>query len=68
MNLGSIAYLGLCAGALIWGGVADKVGRRHCLLICLSMSAFFSVLSAFSQGMHKTQPVLTRLNRFEHVC
>ena len=54
MNLGSIAYLGLCAGALIWGGVADKVGRRHCLLICLSMSAFFSVLSAFSQGIYKT--------------
>ena len=60
MNLGSIAYLGLCAGALIWGGVADKVGRRHCLLICLSMSAFFSVLSAFSQGngsIYKTLPV-----------
>ena len=66
MNLGSIAYLGLCAGALIWGGVADKVGRRHCLLICLSMSAFFSVLSAFSQGnrsIYRTSPVLTGLYR-----
>ena len=50
--LGSIAYLGLCLGALIWGGVADKVGRRHCLLVCLSISAFFSVLSAFSQGFN----------------
>ncbi|CAG5099180.1 Oidioi.mRNA.OKI2018_I69.XSR.g16322.t1.cds [Oikopleura dioica] len=48
--LGSIAYLGLCFGALIWGGVSDKVGRRHCLLVCLSISGFFSILSAFTQG------------------
>ena len=65
MNLGSIAYLGLCAGALIWGGVADKVGRRHCLLICLSMSAFFSVLSAFSQGTYKFIQETTGINPFE---
>ena len=50
--LGSIAYLGLCLGALIWGGIADKVGRRQCLLMCLSISSFFSVLSAFSQGFN----------------
>ncbi|MCI4392693.1 hypothetical protein PGIGA_G00148780 [Pangasianodon gigas] len=48
--LGSIVYLGMMVGALFWGGMADKVGRRQCLLICMSMNGFFAFLSSFVQG------------------
>uniref|UniRef100_A0A673G9M5 Synaptic vesicle glycoprotein 2C-like n=1 Tax=Sinocyclocheilus rhinocerous TaxID=307959 RepID=A0A673G9M5_9TELE len=48
--LGSIVYLGMMVGAFFWGGMADKVGRRQCLLICMSMNGFFAFLSSFVQG------------------
>ncbi|XP_063151617.1 synaptic vesicle glycoprotein 2C [Candoia aspera] len=48
--LGSIVYLGMMVGAFFWGGLADKVGRRQCLLICMSVNGFFAFLSSFVQG------------------
>nr|XP_055056124.1 synaptic vesicle glycoprotein 2Ca [Misgurnus anguillicaudatus] len=48
--LGSIVYLGMMVGAFFWGGMADKVGRRQCLLICMSVNGFFAFLSSFVQG------------------
>ncbi|XP_030647442.1 synaptic vesicle glycoprotein 2Ca isoform X2 [Chanos chanos] len=48
--LGSIVYLGMMIGAFFWGGMADKVGRRQCLLICMSLNGFFAFLSSFVQG------------------
>uniref|UniRef100_A0A673NPJ4 Synaptic vesicle glycoprotein 2C-like n=1 Tax=Sinocyclocheilus rhinocerous TaxID=307959 RepID=A0A673NPJ4_9TELE len=48
--LGSIVYLGMMVGAFFWGGMADKVGRRQCLLMCMSMNGFFAFLSSFVQG------------------
>ncbi|KAM9138176.1 synaptic vesicle glycoprotein 2C [Pangshura tecta] len=48
--LGSIVYLGMMLGAFFWGGLADKVGRRQSLLICLSVNGFFAFLSSFVQG------------------
>ncbi|XP_062873746.1 synaptic vesicle glycoprotein 2Ca isoform X2 [Trichomycterus rosablanca] len=48
--LGSIVYLGMMLGALFWGGMADKLGRRQCLLICMSINGFFAFLSSFVQG------------------
>ncbi|KAG7481440.1 hypothetical protein MATL_G00066520 [Megalops atlanticus] len=48
--LGSIVYLGMMVGAFFWGGMSDKVGRRQCLLICMSMNGFFAFLSSFVQG------------------
>ncbi|XP_014848383.1 PREDICTED: synaptic vesicle glycoprotein 2C [Poecilia mexicana] len=48
--LGSIVYLGMMVGAFFWGGMSDKVGRRHCLLICMSTNGFFAFLSSFVQG------------------
>ncbi len=47
---GSIVYLGMMVGAFFWGGMADKVGRRQCLLICMSINGFFAFLSSFVQG------------------
>ncbi|XP_019373257.1 PREDICTED: synaptic vesicle glycoprotein 2C [Gavialis gangeticus] len=48
--LGSIVYLGMMVGAFFWGGLADKVGRRQSLLICMSINGFFAFLSSFVQG------------------
>ncbi|KAL4617534.1 synaptic vesicle glycoprotein 2C-like isoform X1 [Arapaima gigas] len=48
--LGSIVYLGMMVGAFFWGGLSDKVGRRQCLLICMSVNGFFAFLSSFVQG------------------
>ncbi|KAM6931006.1 synaptic vesicle glycoprotein 2Ca [Xenentodon cancila] len=48
--LGSVVYLGMMVGAFFWGGMSDKVGRRQCLLICMSTNGFFAFLSSFSQG------------------
>ncbi|XP_053557360.1 synaptic vesicle glycoprotein 2C isoform X1 [Bombina bombina] len=48
--LGSIVYLGMMTGAFFWGGLADKVGRKQSLLICMSVNGFFAFLSSFVQG------------------
>ncbi|KAG9355063.1 hypothetical protein JZ751_001776 [Albula glossodonta] len=46
----SIVYLGMMVGAFFWGGMSDKVGRKQCLLICMSVNGFFAFLSSFVQG------------------
>ncbi|XP_004072481.1 synaptic vesicle glycoprotein 2C [Oryzias latipes] len=48
--LGSIVYLGMMIGAFFWGGMSDKLGRRQCLLVCMSTNGFFAFLSSFVQG------------------
>ncbi|XP_061624023.1 synaptic vesicle glycoprotein 2Ca isoform X1 [Phyllopteryx taeniolatus] len=48
--LGSVVYLGMMLGAFFWGGMSDKVGRRQCLLVCMSTNGFFAFLSSFVQG------------------
>ncbi|XP_053337633.1 synaptic vesicle glycoprotein 2Ca [Clarias gariepinus] len=48
--LGSIVYLGMMLGAFFWGGMSDKLGRRQCLLICMSINGFFAFQSSFVQG------------------
>ncbi|KAM4635063.1 synaptic vesicle glycoprotein 2C [Polymixia lowei] len=48
--LGSIVYLGMMFGAFFWGGLSDKLGRKQCLLIAMSVNGFFAFLSSFVQG------------------
>uniref|UniRef100_A0A7M4G2D0 Synaptic vesicle glycoprotein 2B n=2 Tax=Crocodylus porosus TaxID=8502 RepID=A0A7M4G2D0_CROPO len=48
--LGLIVYLGMMVGAVMWGGLADKLGRRKCLIISLAINAAFVFLSSFTQG------------------
>ncbi|XP_016374662.1 synaptic vesicle glycoprotein 2C-like [Sinocyclocheilus rhinocerous] len=50
VSAGSVVYLGMMVGAFFWGGLSDKVGRRQCLLVCMSVNGFFAFLSSFVQG------------------
>ncbi|XP_055635000.1 synaptic vesicle glycoprotein 2A-like [Toxorhynchites rutilus septentrionalis] len=45
--LGSITLLGMAIGALLWGGLAGRAGRRKALLSCLAVCGVFSVIAAF---------------------
>lgn len=47
---GLIVYLGMMVGAFLWGGLADRLGRRQCLLISLSVNSVFAFFSSFVQG------------------
>ncbi|NXK46518.1 SV2B protein, partial [Chauna torquata] len=48
--LGLIVYLGMMVGAVMLGGLADKLGRKRCLIISLAINAAFAFLSSFVQG------------------
>lgn len=48
-SLGSYALFGMMLGALIFGPLADKIGRKKVILICVSM---FSLFMAFSGSAH----------------
>ncbi|KAM8735879.1 synaptic vesicle glycoprotein 2A isoform 2-T3 [Acanthopagrus schlegelii] len=45
-----IVYLGMMVGAFVWGGLADRIGRRQTLLISLSINSVFAFFSSFVQG------------------
>ncbi|XP_064168968.1 synaptic vesicle glycoprotein 2B-like [Anguilla rostrata] len=48
--LGLIVYVGMMVGAFVWGGLADAVGRRKCLIMALAINCVFAFLSSFAQG------------------
>ncbi|TNM89467.1 hypothetical protein fugu_003701 [Takifugu bimaculatus] len=66
--LGSIVYLGMMVGAFFWGGMSDKVGRRQCLLICMSTNGFFAFLSSFVQGYWRLPPLPYRCRLWDRRC
>ncbi|CAM9796863.1 synaptic vesicle glycoprotein 2C-like [Lethenteron reissneri] len=45
--LGTLVYLGMMMGSIVWGGLADQQGRRQCLLMALTVNSLFSFLSSF---------------------
>lgn len=49
-SAGLIVFLSMMVGAFLWGGLADKVGRRRCLIVALAINCVFAFLSSFAQG------------------
>ena len=50
LSAGLLVYVAMMVGALVWGGLCDKMGRRRCLIYVLAIDLLFSVLSCFAQG------------------
>lgn len=65
--LGNITLIGLGVGALIWGGLAGRTGRRKTLLSCLGVSAVFSGKHKFIQSIQFAMKV-NKDNIVEHDC
>ncbi len=47
LTTGAIAFAGMMVGALVWGNLADRVGRRVTLMTSLLLNLIFSVVAAF---------------------
>lgn len=46
--LSSVIFVGMLFGSYVWGGLADLIGRRPTMILSLTISFLFGVLSAFS--------------------
>lgn len=49
-TLGSYALFGMMFGALIFGPLADKMGRKNVILICVALFSIFTALIGFSKS------------------
>jgi AAHS family benzoate transporter-like MFS transporter len=49
-SLGSYALFGMMLGALIFGPIADKLGRKNVILFCVTLFSTFTALIGFSTG------------------
>ncbi|XP_015906329.1 synaptic vesicle glycoprotein 2C [Parasteatoda tepidariorum] len=45
--LGTISFIGMTIGALLWGIMGDRLGRRRTLLTALATNGIFGVIAAF---------------------
>jgi len=43
---GVVTHTGLATGALLWGCMADRIGRRRTLLTAVTLAAIFDLMAA----------------------
>ncbi|MFK9118735.1 aromatic acid/H+ symport family MFS transporter [Peribacillus castrilensis] len=48
--IGSYTVLGTAAGAIVFGLLADKLGRKKIILLTIFLFSFFTLLSGFANG------------------
>lgn len=48
--LGSYALFGMMAGALVFGPLSDKIGRKKAITICVVLFSGFTVLNGFARN------------------
>ena len=49
-SLGSAALIGMMLGALIFGPLADKMGRKNVILFCIALFSLFTGIIGISSG------------------
>ncbi|XP_076323195.1 synaptic vesicle glycoprotein 2C-like [Tachypleus tridentatus] len=45
--LSCVSFVGMIIGGVLWGHLADKIGRRRILISALTTNAFFAIVTAF---------------------
>lgn len=48
--LGSYALFGMMFGAIFFGSLSDRIGRKKCIILCMLLFSTFSFLVTFSSG------------------
>ncbi|RVK21359.1 MFS transporter [Sinorhizobium medicae] len=48
LQTGTLFFLGMLLGAVSFGKLADRIGRRHVLIVTVSLDALFGLLSVFA--------------------
>jgi len=49
----SASLVGLMAGLLVIGSISDRIGRRWSIIVSVFLFSFFTLLTAFSQGVNE---------------
>ncbi|HBI04751.1 MAG TPA: hypothetical protein DDY49_12065 [Paenibacillaceae bacterium] len=49
-SLGSYALFGMMVGAMIFGPLADKLGRKNVIMLCVGIFSLFTALVALATG------------------
>lgn len=49
-SLGSYALFGMMIGALVFGPLSDRIGRRRTIMTCVVLFSAFTVLNGFARG------------------
>ncbi len=50
--LSTVVFVGMLFGAMLWGILGDKCGRKPTLTMTAVMLSFFGILSAFTQSFY----------------
>lgn len=47
-TIGSYGFIGMMLGAIFFGSLADKIGRKHVIIVCIVLFSLFTALTGFA--------------------